>query len=84
MDCEIWKDIRGYEGLYRASDFGKIKSLRFNKEKILRQSLMGKYLCVSLYRDNDHKQFHVHRLILETFVGPCPKGWRLAIMMVTI
>ena len=25
---EIWKDILGYEGLYQASNFGRIKSIR--------------------------------------------------------
>jgi hypothetical protein len=31
---EIWKDVRGYEGFYQISNFGRIKSLaRFRKEK---------------------------------------------------
>lgn len=24
---EIWKDIKGYEGLYQISNFGRVKSL---------------------------------------------------------
>ena len=24
---EVWKDIKGYEGLYQVSNFGRIKSL---------------------------------------------------------
>ena len=24
---EIWKDIKGYEGMYKISNFGRIKSL---------------------------------------------------------
>ncbi|MBR6254561.1 MAG: HNH endonuclease, partial [Clostridiales bacterium] len=24
---EIWKDIKGYEGFYRVSNFGRIKSV---------------------------------------------------------
>ena len=36
---EIWKDIRGYEGLYQVSNFGNVRKLRFinnitNKEKV--------------------------------------------------
>ena len=27
MELEIWKDIKGYEGLYQASNLGRIKSL---------------------------------------------------------
>lgn len=35
---EIWKDIKGYEGLYQISNFGRIKSLNYKrtkKEKIM-------------------------------------------------
>ena len=32
---EEWKDILGYEGLYQVSNFGNVKSVRFNKEKLL-------------------------------------------------
>ena len=36
---EIWKDIKGYEGLYEVSSFGRVKSLRGwnGKEYILRE-----------------------------------------------
>ena len=37
MMNEIWKDIKGYEGLYQVSNFGNVKSLSNNfsrKEKI--------------------------------------------------
>ena len=34
---EIWKDIPNYEGIYQASDLGRIKSFRKNKVKILKQ-----------------------------------------------
>lgn len=35
---EIWRDIDGYEGLYKVSNLGNIKSLNYRrtgKEKIL-------------------------------------------------
>lgn len=32
---EIWKDIKGYEGLYQVSNLGRVKSLK-NREKILK------------------------------------------------
>ena len=28
---EIWKDIRGYEGLYQVSNYGNVKSLNYNE-----------------------------------------------------
>ncbi|WP_118952078.1 NUMOD4 domain-containing protein [Taibaiella helva] len=27
MDGELWKNIPGYEGLYRVSNFGRVKTL---------------------------------------------------------
>ena len=33
---EIWKPIKGYEGLYEVSNFGRIKSLKFGKERIIK------------------------------------------------
>lgn len=38
MPAEIWKDIKGYEGLYQVSNLGRIKSLNYRrtkKEKIM-------------------------------------------------
>ncbi len=34
---EEWKDVIGYEGLYQVSNIGSIKSLKFGKEKLLKQ-----------------------------------------------
>lgn len=30
MENEVWKDIRGYEGLYQVSNLGRVKSLSKN------------------------------------------------------
>lgn len=30
MNNEIWKDIKGFEGLYQVSNLGNVKSLEFN------------------------------------------------------
>ena len=32
---EEWRDIRGYEGIYQVSKLGRVKSLKFGKERIL-------------------------------------------------
>lgn len=44
---EIWKDIRGYEGLYQVSNLGNVRSLRTNKN--LCYSKAGKYYRVGLF-----------------------------------
>ncbi len=30
---EIWKDIKGYEGIYQVSNLGKVKSLNYKRGK---------------------------------------------------
>ena len=76
---EIWKDIKGYEGLYQVSNLGKIKSLSrkiFNgknyyisKEKILKPAKdKDGYVQVLLYKNNRHKTYKVHRLVAMAFI----------------
>ena len=44
---EIWKDIEGYEGSYQVSNFGRIKSIKFETQRILKQRLSGcENMCV--------------------------------------
>ena len=67
---ESWKDIPGFETLYQASTFGRIKSLgnsKKKKEKILKQNKMKKlgYYVVNL----SSKKYSVHRLIALTFLN---------------
>ena len=77
---EIWKDIKGYEGLYQVSNMGRVKSLehvtiRKNgsklpvKERILKPEILHNgYLRVKLYDSSDKmKRFLVHRLVCEAF-----------------
>ena len=66
---EHWKAIAGYEGLYEVSDQGRVKSLKYGKEKILKQQKThGGYLRVFLYKDGHVKMLKVHRLVSEAFI----------------
>lgn len=75
---EIWKPIINYEGLYEISNYGRVKSFLYyngTDERILKPKRDKRnYLHVILSKDDKHKSFQVHRLVLETFVGPCPEG----------
>lgn len=66
---EIWKDIKGYEGIYQVSSRGKVRSFHFGKNiKILRFSIRGGYANVILYKNKKRKTFSVHRLVAEAFI----------------
>ena len=69
---EIWKDILGYEGLYQVSNFGRVKSLNYKrtgKERILKllKHKCG-YLYIGLHKDNNVKNYYIHRLVAEAFI----------------
>ena len=75
-ESEIWKDVVGYEGLYKVSNKGNIHSLeRLNSRgrkcggRMLKpRHHAGGYLRVSLYENGIKKDELVHRLVLEAFV----------------
>ncbi len=72
---EVWKDIKGYEGLYQISNTGKVKSLkrimksRKCEEIIKKPSKLPKgYLKVSLCKEGKIKYYSIHRLVAEAFI----------------
>lgn len=71
---EIWKDIAGLEGLYQVSTYGRVKSLKYGKERILKQSKNSSgYLTVSLYIEGKTFSKVVHRLVAIAFI-PNPEN----------
>lgn len=62
MINEEWKDIKGFEGIYQISNYGRIKSLIRNKIRKLTINRDG-YIVISLRK----KFFQIHRLVLSTF-----------------
>ena len=65
---EIWCPIKGYESLYEVSDKGRVKSIGYGKERILKPGRnKDGYLLVSLYK-NREKICYVHRLVCQTFI----------------
>lgn len=71
---EIWKDIKGYEGLYMVSSLGKVKSMgngnsNKSKEMIMKQTKNRKgYPMIKLCKDGVGKGFSVHRLVAQAFI----------------
>lgn len=76
---EIWKDIKGYEGLYQVSSLGNVRSLdRYKKNRKGRYLQKGRilnknydkdgYLIVGLYKNGKGKTKKIHRLVAEAFI----------------
>lgn len=82
---EIWKDIPNYEGIYRASNLGRIKSLeridalgRRAKEKMLKPEINHRGYCrVVLCKQSVQKRYFVHRLVWIAFNGQIPEGYEI-------
>jgi len=65
---EVWKKVKGYED-YLISNFGNVKSLKFGKEKILKDRYKKGYKEVVLYTENKKpKYFSIHRLVALNFI----------------
>lgn len=76
MINEIWKNVKGYEGYYQVSSWGRVRSLRrincygrIVNEKILTNTLNNKgYLRVKLSKNRKDKNISVHRLVAMAFI----------------
>lgn len=73
---EVWKPIKGYEGLYEVSNYGKVKTLRkmsgtcYRKEHELslnRLSVDG-YVRIALRKNDKSWETKLHRLVAEAFI----------------
>lgn len=70
-----WRDLVGYEGLYRISDQGEVWSER--RQRML-SAKPNKYhgrveFCV-VGPDGKQKTLYLHQEVMRAFVGPSPEG----------
>lgn len=79
------KEISGFDGFYRIDESGQIWSCRKRCPGLNRRSDVWRKMKTNGRNDDGHpiihltlngkmKEYRVHRLLLETFVGPPPKG----------
>ena len=77
---EEWKDIKGYEGRYQISSFGRVKSLNYRctgREKILdfKSTNSRGYVIAKLCKEGKVKSYTVHKLVAEAFI-PNPNNYK--------
>lgn len=71
----IWKDIKGFEGLYQVSNKGKVRSFHKGRMRLLSdcKGVHGYKVVVLHYGDGNKINKRVHRLVAEAFI-PNPKN----------
>lgn len=81
---ELWKDVKGYEGLYQVSNYGNVRSVTRKREVSEKKRdrcyeamvqgterkkfVRGEYLTVVLSKNSKKSSFSVHRLVAEAFI----------------
>lgn len=82
---EEWRPVPNFERWYEVSNHGRVRSLDrrgehrngrpFYRGQLLKpgKSRRGR-LVVILRKNGEHKQWQLHRLVAEVFIGPCPPG----------
>lgn len=83
---EEWRPVPDWEGIYEVSNLGRVRSMarvvigRDGRKMRYRTTLLtpsidkAGYPRINLYRNKSVRRYGVHRLVLSTFVGPCPEG----------
>ncbi len=77
---EEWRDVKDYEGIYKVSNLGRIKSLsrkvkvkgggyRTTEDRIIRAAVGGGYYSFIACKDKSKKTMHVHRAVASAFLG---------------
>ena len=79
---EIYRNIKGYEGMYQVSNLGNVKSLdkldalgRRVKGRVLKAGKgVNGYLTVALTKNSIQKTYSVHKLVAQAFLNHTPDG----------
>lgn len=70
---EVWKDIKGYEGIYQVSNLGNIKNI---ESGYVRKGYINKgngYVYITLSNKGKIKNKRIHRVVAEAFI---PNYWK--------
>jgi hypothetical protein len=72
---ELWKSVKGYEGLYEVSNLGRVRSKRVNTritdktDRVMKQKVDNHgYYRVNLHKNGKMKAYLVSRMVAEAFI----------------
>ena len=78
---EKWKWIKGFEGQYQISNYGRVKSFKKTEGGYIlsNQNATGDYLRIVLRNSvtNKKKSIAIHQLVAEHFIGDRPQGYQV-------
>ena len=71
---EIWKDVKDFS-MYQISNKGQIRSWKGWEYQILKPAIgSAGYFQLMLFKDKKGFNKCIHRLVLDAFIGKCPKN----------
>ena len=73
---EEWRDIPGYEGLYKVSDLGRVLGLK--RGRVMNGSKRRRYVSISL-RGIGFRTYEVHQLVAMAFLNHKPLENKLVV-----
>ena len=70
MSNERWEWVKGYENLYKISNYGNIKSFHIdlNGKELLKYKAKDGYYSISLFKDGNECKIRIHRIVALTFI----------------
>lgn len=83
---QTWAPVYGFEETHEVSTDGQVRRLactfvnklghrKESAARLLKPTLKSNsYYHLTLWVSGEQKTLHLHRIVLEAFIGPCPEG----------
>lgn len=67
---EVWKDVKGFNGIYQVSSLGRIKAIRYKHKIRVQHISRDGYAKITFCVGSKYTYFNVHRLVALAFLPP--------------